>query len=648
VSSDSKLADELVRKNMKIKALENSNRLLKEANVDSLNKSTEAAQTRKAAADNEAAVKKENEELASQLAAVRTQLAQQTHAEPKPRRGSRANDQDELVAAREAHKIASNSNVAAQKRVKDLEAVILTLRQDLETQKQDFTNSNKKIQAELTDCIAAQKVPNADSATAGKQVNDLIAETANLRQELETQKHALAHEGSKTATAQTVARTATDQQTAAQKQIETLKAQLSDTPARVITAETALESLRNRIAFLQVQIETPQARRGCPECRIRPPRTTEMVGDSTSSQAQPSENETAGPQAHPSLPTSYPQTNESPTEATSNTTKPNNIVTSTGSIVELPSDSTATAPIRDNQQPPAPTVEDEKPETPVSLLNGQLHYERALRVATEDMTPIAVERTLDLNDEIRRYKKFEKEVHKELARANKMYDSLERAFVWAMTQLSEHEAADGAATKIADDGFVHDIDDTSKSTKELLATIYQQFTPVRTKLKKIEAPSGSKRIAKTQEAPLKIAARRNRKLRDTIREKEQEIANVRIQYGQKSAKVLDNVAQQDTEVRWLKRRLRIRESRSNSDASVGAGDIAPLSAKDEQIKALQMRAGVLRWENTDKEQKIEALSTEAKDLKALKNRDSKLRFNLEVVSREKKDIFGDVNRRTST
>jgi hypothetical protein len=100
--------------------------------------------------------------------------------------------------------------------------------------------------------------------------------------------------------------------------------------------------------------------------------------------------------------------------------------------------------------------------------------------------------------------------------------------------------------------------------------------------------------------------------------------------------VLDNVTQQDTEIRWLKRRLRIRESRNNSDASVGAGDVAPLSQKDEQIKGLKMRAGTLRWEATGKEQKIKALSNEAKDLKELKKRNAKLRFDLEEVLRKEK------------
>jgi hypothetical protein len=56
----------------------------------------------------------------------------------------------------------------------------------------------------------------------------------------------------------------------------------------------------------------------------------------------------------------------------------------------------------------------------------------------------------------------------------------------------------------------------------------------------------------------------------------------------------------------------------------------------------------LRWENTGKEQKIEALSTEAKDLRELKKRNAKLRFDLEEVLRNKKHIIEDVKRRTST
>jgi hypothetical protein len=145
-----------------------------------------------------------------------------------------------------------------------------------------------------------------------------------------------------------------------------------------------------------------------------------------------------------------------------------------------------------------------------------------------------------------------------------------------------------------------------------------------------------------EKAPLKIAARRNRKLRDIIRQREQEIANVRIHYGQ------NYVTEKDSEIRQLKRRLHIRESRHNSDASVGASEVALLSEKDEKIKALKFRAGILRWENTGKEQKIEVLDKQAKDLKDMELRNAKLRFDLNEVIRKKGTISKDVERRTST
>jgi hypothetical protein len=63
---------------------------------------------------------------------------------------------------------------------------------------------------------------------------------------------------------------------------------------------------------------------------------------------------------------------------------------------------------------------------------------------------------------------------------------------------------------------------------------------------------------------------------------------------------------------------------------------------------LQIRTGVLRWENTGKEQKIEVLDKQAKDLKNSKLRNAKLRFDLEEVFRQKKNISKDVERRTST
>jgi hypothetical protein len=171
---------------------------------------------------------------------------------------------------------------------------------------------------------------------------------------------------------------------------------------------------------------------------------------------------------------------------------------------------------------------------------------------------------------------------------------------------------------------------------------------VRAEIRKSQASQKTNKPKKMEKPPLKIAARRNRKLRDIIRQREQEIANVRIHYGQKWAKILDNITEKESEIRQLKRRLHVRESRSNSDASVGAGEAPPLSEKDQQIKALQIRAGVLRWENTGKEQKIEVLDKKAKDFKDLKLGNAKLRFDLNEVIRKKDTISKDVERRTST
>jgi hypothetical protein len=402
----------------------------------------------------------------------------------------------------------------------------------------------------------------------------------------------------------------------------------------------------------------PQEQRRCPDCGIKPPRVTEPAAI-TSSQAQASQNEFTEPSVDPSESEPKYQATvaddvDSPSTKSTATAgdhipKPNNNVTFTTSIKSLNNNSDAAASGHNNQQPSAAPEADSQSETPTSLLKTQLQYARAKQLAAQDMSKIATDRYFDLYGEVRKYKKFEIDVQNEFVRANKMYLNLLGEYNWAMDQLSQIKYyAKDATFKIPADQFANDIEDTSKTTTELLTTLTQQFEPVRAEVRKSQASQKTNKPKKMEKAPLKIAARRNRKLRDIIRQREQEIANVRIHYGQKWAKILDNITEKESEIRQLKRRLHVRESRSNSDASVGAGEAPPLSEKDQQIKALQIRAGVLRWENTGKEQKIEVLDKQAKDFKDLKLGNSKLRFDLNEVIRKKDTISKDVERRTST
>jgi hypothetical protein len=649
--SESHLKDELVRKNMLIKKLEHSNNLLRQANIQEIAKFSAAGKARKIVSDNEAAARRENEELTIQLAAARSALGQtQQHETPRAeatRKGSRHNIQDELVAAQEAHKSASNSNATAQKRIKSLKAENDALRHDLQHQQQDLT---EKIQA-------TQKISNDNNAAAEKKIKNLTTEITHLRQELETQKQAMSDRQAETVIARKDDKAASEKEATAWKQVEDLKTQLTNATARCLAAETSAISLQQRITWLEMEKTVPQEQRRCADCGTRPPRVTEPAG-TTSSQAQPSPNKINEPSVdRTESNTRYQATVsddvDSPTkdpkvQAVDDTPKPDDQLTPITSSEGVKSVSDAATPSHNYQQPAATPKADDQPETPVSLLKAQLHYAKATQLAAENMGKIAVDKYLDLCTEVRKYKKFETDVQDEFARANKMYTSLYGRYDWAMDQLSQIKYyAEDASTKIPANQFANDIDDDSKSTNELLATLVQQFQPVRAGFRKAQASQNTRKPRKMEEAPLKIAARRNRKLRDIIRQREQEIANVSIHYGQKYAKILDNVTERDSEIRHLKRRLHIRESRSNSDASVGAGEAAPLSEKDEKIKALKARTGILRWENTNKEQKIEVLDKQAKDLKDLKLRNAKLRFNLEEVIRQKKNTSKDVERRTS-
>jgi hypothetical protein len=651
--SASDLKDELVRKNMLIKRLEHSNHLLKQANIQEIEKFSEAGKARKIAADNEAVARKENEELKTQLATAQSQLREQQSAAPtteSKRKGSRHNFQDKLVAAQEAHKSASNSNAAAQKRIKELEGENDTLRRDVETQKQDLRLSEEKIQA-------AQKIFDDNKTAAEKKIKDLTTEITHLRQELETQKQVIADKQAETVIAQTADKTAIEKEAAASKQVQELKAQLTNAATRCLAAETSAISLRDRITWLEMEKTVPQEQRRCPDCGTRPPRVAEPAGI-ISSQVQPPQKEATEPPVDPVQPTGKYQATvtdavdspslESTAKAGDDTPKPDDQITSTTTTKGAQSNSDAAAPSQKIPHPSTAPAAEAKPETPVSPLKAQLHYARATQQAAENMGKIAVDKYLDLCIEVRKHKKFELDVQEEFARANKMYLDLHGRYDWAMDQLVQIKYYGKDATfKIPADQFVNNVDDTSKATTELLATLHQQFEPVRAKVRKAQVSQQTKRPKKMEEVPLKIAARRNRKLRDIIRERDQQIANVSIRYGQKWARILDNVTETDSEIRFLKRRLHLRESRNNSDASVGAGEVAPLSEKDEKIKTLQIRTGILSWENTGKEQKIEVLDKQSKDLKDLKLRNAKLRFDLEEVMRQKKNISKDVERRTS-
>ena len=188
----------------------------------------------------------------------------------------------------------------------------------------------------------------------------------------------------------------------------------------------------------------------------------------------------------------------------------------------------------------------------MGLLKAKFHYARSLQTAAENNAMLALEENLDLKAQLRKYHKFEGDVKKELDKANKMYSSLQHKYERAMAQLRRRQEQTSGAVKIPADHFANDISDDSMSAGSFrLLKLSEQLEPVKEQIRKAQA----KKTKRTPEPPLKIAARRNRRLRDIIREREQEMANIRIYYGQKWTKVVAGMADRDSEIRQLKRRL---------------------------------------------------------------------------------------------
>jgi hypothetical protein len=671
----SDLKDELVRMRMHNKALEHSNKILRTENTEEIAKFSKAAKARKIAVDNEATLRKENKELADQLAAARSEPVQQHYAAPKVKGRNRSKNnsshtQSELFAAQETARFANDNNTAAQRRVKELEAEVVTLQ--LESQKRQ--KSHDKVQAELSTVKESQTISNTNSAATHQKIKDLETETAALQSKLQTQDQALADKKSETvAAAQIAEQTAVDKESAARKQVEELRAQLQVAETKAASTKSFINSLQAQITSLRMRLPASPQNGTFQQCKApdlqareaKLSHDTEHPG-STTPQANTSQDKSAETQADTSNSTPVEQSTAASTPNThdasskhdsqsspnaskgyqqptvtdgtdsesatpsskthSDTSKPGQHVTFANVTDKTTDKSKAASPGQLESLPTTAPVANAGLQTPISLLKGQLQYARAAKTAVEDMAMGALEELLDLRAEVRRYKKFEIDVQDEFTKANKMYTSLRQEYEEAMTQWQKCEERSNATVKITADQFANNVDDNSKTTSELLVKLNEQLEPLKAKIRTSPA---TKKTLKKQEEPLKISARRNRRLRDIIKERDQELANVRIDYGEKWSKVISGIADRDSEIRRLKRKLHIRVSRHNSDA----GEAAPLSPRDEQIKALKIRTGLLRFENTGKEKEIEVLSEQAKDLKKLKLRNAKLRFDLEQAIR---------------
>lgn len=664
-SSTSDLKDELIRRNMRIQELERSNKILKDSNIREQAKFVEAAKARKLAVDNEAALKKINEELRTQLAAAQSKSEQRNLAASVSRyrdisRGRTRNDiLDDLTIAEAARKIEKKNNDAGQKRVKELEAQTVKLREDIQKQQRTFVHSQKQIQAQLAAAKAAEKVANDDNDAAQQKIKNLEAQITQLQLDSDKQAQTLKD-------SQSELHTAISKEVTTRKQFEELQAQTSATHAKDASTQTSISSLQDKIASLEERLAASQQDKKCQHCvapsrrpgEVKSSEDTELSG-SASSQAQPSEHDAVGAQTDP-VDSAHPQQAAiAATAKTSMSTKDDHNKAETSELLSQPytgqpadgeapksnsnaASTTIITPENDATDKPStvsyvhvatqtspPTGPDATPETPVSLLKAKLHYARSLQAAAENNAMLALDELLDLKALLRKHQKFEAEAKKEFAKANKMYSSLQEKFKRAMAQLQRLQEQKNDVVKIPAGHFAYDVDDDSKSaTDTLLLELNEQLQPVKTQIRKSQA----KKSMKAPEPPLKIAARRNRRLRDIIREREQEIANVRIDYGNRWSKVIASIVNRDSEIRSLKRKLGIRESRSNSDASVGA---TLMAEKDRQIEYYKGRAGYWLAEHSRKAKKIRQLNLHVKVMEVMKKNTEKMysdlnhRFDLE-------------------
>ncbi|KAG9528100.1 hypothetical protein KCU93_g4524, partial [Aureobasidium melanogenum] len=629
--SESNLKDELIRKNMRIVELERSTKIAKDANARNIQASSEAQKARKAAVDSEAVVRKENERLTAELAAALSELEQlrQDSAKTSP-------------SAREQSVPAAAKDTATEKRNKDLEAELAKLQHDLQDQRQALTDRDAnlaKCQAELSGARSARKMAIQNDAATQKRCEALETELAKVKVDLQTQEQALAEMEAKyqagLSAAQADMKTATDKEdvheAAQQKVPEQSGPPFPSTPSEASPSSSAKNTSSPRAPLTPTPAPRDAARPltaavasaasiPLPTTPSKSPLvTTNTPVNGPASDTAKDTLSGVGPTGHqasqkgatkfqtkpfdlaawrkdqaaskPSFSFDFSKTNE---PVNNEGGKPDNT-----SKPVLPAkrtkDKTVPQPPSQTEQPesinmiPQPTGQteqptsrapktDDRPKTSPSLLEGQLHYAKATQKAAQKDARRATEEILQLRAELKRYKQFEFDVYHEIARANEMYGSLERKLAKAKKQPRQREERSEGAVKIPADQFAYSVDDNDKSTTELLARLNENFAPMQAEIKRSQA--AEKKIEKEEESSLRISARTNRRLRDTIRQKNLDIEDMRINHGQRWASLLDNVCAKESEIRRLKKTLHIREPRSGSQASIGAVDTPPSGEKD--------------------------------------------------------------------
>ncbi|KAG9666032.1 hypothetical protein KCU99_g9846, partial [Aureobasidium melanogenum] len=629
--SESNLKDELIRKNMRIAELERSTKIARDANARNIQASSEAQKARKAAVDSEAVVRNENERLTAELTAALSELEQ-----------LRQDSARTSTSTREQSVPAVAEDTATEKRNKDLEAEVAKLQHDLQDQRQALTDRDTnlaKCQAELSGARSARKMATQNDAATQKRCEALETELAKVKVDLQTQQQALAEVEAKyqaeLSGAQADMKTATDMEdvheAAQQKVPEQPGPPFPSTSSKASTPSSAKNTSSPRAPLTPTPVPRDAARPltaavaftasiPLPTTPSKSPLVTTNApvnvpasdtAKDTLSGVGPTEHQASQKGAikfqtkpfdlaawrkdqaasKPSFSFDFSKTNE---PVNNEDTKPDN-TSKPGFSAKRTEDKTVPQPPSQTKQPgsiniiPQPTGQteqptsrapqtDDRPKTSMSLLEGQLHYAKATQKAAQEDARRATEWVLQLRAELKQYKQFEFDVYHEIARANEMYGSLERKLAKANKQPRQRGERSEGAVKIPADQFAYPVGDTDKRTTELLARLNENFAPMQAKIKKSQA--ARKKIEQEEESSLRISARTNRRLRDTIRQKDLEIEDMRINYGQKWASLLDDVCTKESEIRRLMKTLHIRESRSGSQASIGAVDTPPSGEKD--------------------------------------------------------------------
>ncbi|KAG9606294.1 hypothetical protein KCU77_g181, partial [Aureobasidium melanogenum] len=695
--SESKLKDDIILKNMRIKELERSTKTAKDANARNIQASSEAQTARKAAVDSEAVARKENERLIAELAAALSEVEQ---LRQDPARNS-IDSRDEPVPA-------AAEDTATEKRNKDLAAELAKLQQDLQDQRQALTDRDAnfaKCQAELSEAQSAREMAIQNDAATQKRCEDLETELAKVKLDLQTQQQAVteieARYQAELPAAPAEMKTATGKEDVAKQELENTKARLAQAQEEKTFAQTSSSFLQHRTSMLEKkphhdgngqrsETKNGTSHQGEVPPSVAPPQIKTSLLERLKAAQQKIPEQSGPPSSSTPLKasppssvknTSSPHAPVTPTPAPRDAARPVTAAVASSASIPLPTKPSKSPPVTINApvnvptpdtaketlsgagstehqssqkgatefqtrpfdlaawqkdlaaskpsfsfdfsktnnpvnnegtkpdntskpvlpakmtedktilQPPSQTEQptlrakktddrpktDDKPKTPTSLLKGQLHYAKATQKASEEDARRATEEILQLRAELKRHRQFEFDVYHEIARANEMYGSLERKLAKAKKQPGQREERSEGAIKIPADQFAHSVDDNDKSTTELLARLNEDFAPMQAEIKK--SLTARKKIEK-EESSLKISARTNRRIRDTIRQKDLEIEDMRINYGKKWASLLNNVCAKESEIRRLKKTLHIRKSRSDGQASIGAVDQLLMSEKD--------------------------------------------------------------------